>query len=70
MVYCAAFYCNANSSQNKVTGSWFKFPTELTLFKKAKVKPMKHTRALLASRKLVSTAIQTREGGSPGLSGC
>ena len=28
MVYCAAFYCNANSSENKVTCSWLKFPTE------------------------------------------
>ena len=42
MVYCAAFYCNANSSKNKVT--WFKFPTEPTLFKKAYVKPTKHSR--------------------------
>ena len=32
MVYCAAFYCNANSSQNKATRSWFKFPTEPALF--------------------------------------
>ena len=31
MVYCAAFYCNANSSKNQVTFSWFKFPTEPTL---------------------------------------
>ena len=53
MVYCAAFDCNANSSKNKVTCSWFKFPTELTLFKKANVKPTKHRQALLASRKLV-----------------
>ena len=34
MVYCAAFDCNANSSKNKVTCRWFKFPMELTLFKK------------------------------------
>ena len=34
MVYCAAFDCNANIGKNKVTCSWFKFPTEPTLFKK------------------------------------
>ena len=44
MVYCAAFDCNANSSNTKVTCSWFKFPTEPTLFKKANVKPTKHSR--------------------------
>ena len=32
MVYCVAFYCNENSSKNKATCSWFKFPTEPTLF--------------------------------------
>ena len=32
MVYCAVFHCNANSSKNKVTCSWLKFPTEQTLF--------------------------------------
>ena len=32
MVYCAAFYCNANSSENKVTCSWLKFPTEPIFF--------------------------------------
>ena len=31
MVYCAAFGYNANS-KNVVTCSWFKFPTEPTLF--------------------------------------
>ena len=36
MVYCVAFYCNANSSKNKVTCSWSKFPMEPTLFKKSK----------------------------------
>ena len=34
MAYCAAFDCNANSSKNKVTCSWFMFPMEPTLFKK------------------------------------
>ena len=43
MVYCAAFDCSANSSKNTVTCSWFKFPTEPTLFKKANVKPTKHS---------------------------
>ena len=43
MVYCAAFYCNGNSSKNKVTCSWFKFPIEPTLFKKANIKLTKHT---------------------------
>ena len=44
IVYCAAFYCNANSSKNKVTCSWIKFPTEPTLFKEANVTLMKHSR--------------------------
>ena len=44
IVYCAAFDCNANSSKNKVACSWFKFPTEPTLFKKENVKPTKHSR--------------------------
>ena len=44
LVYCAAFDCNANSSKNKVTCSWSKFPPEPTLFKKANVKPTKHSR--------------------------
>ena len=43
MVYCAAFYYNANSSKNIVTCSWSKFAAESTLFKKANVKPMKHS---------------------------
>ena len=68
MVYCAAFYCNANSSKKKVTCSWFKFPTEPTLSKKANVKPTKHS-GFACIEKLVLTAIRTREGGSPGLSG-
>ena len=33
MVYCAAFDFNANSSKNKLTCSWFKFPTGPTLSK-------------------------------------
>ena len=37
MDYCAAFDCNANSSKNKVTCSWSKFPVETTLFKKSKL---------------------------------
>ena len=61
MVYCAAFDCNVNSSKNKVTCSWFMFPTEPTLFKKENVKP-----ALLTSRKLVLTAIRTRKGAALG----
>ena len=39
-----AFDCNANFSKNKVRCSWFKFPTEPTLFKKANFKPTKHSR--------------------------
>ena len=35
MAYCAALYCNANSSNNKVT-CWFKFPTQPK-------KPTKHS---------------------------
>ena len=34
MVYCAAFYCNANSSKTKVTCSWSKFPMEPTFIRK------------------------------------
>ena len=60
MVYCAAFDCNANRSENKVTGSWFKFPTESNLFKK-KASSRRSTADLARSRKLVSTAIRTRE---------
>ena len=44
MVYCAAFGSNANSINNVVTCSWPNFPTEPTLFKKAKFKPTKHSR--------------------------
>ena len=33
MVYYAAVDCNANSNKNILTRSWFKFPTEPTLFK-------------------------------------
>ena len=55
MVYCAAFDCNANSSKNKVTCSWPKFPTEKTLFEK-KLQANEAQPALLASRKLVSTS--------------
>ena len=69
MMYCAAFDCNANSSKNKVPCSWFKFPTEPNLFIKRKRQADEAQPALLASRKLVSTAIRTREDGSPGLSG-
>ena len=28
MVYCAAFDCNANSSETRVTCRWLKFPTK------------------------------------------
>ena len=65
MVYCAAFDCNTNSSKNKVTCSWFKFPTEPTLFNKTNVAQP----ALLATRKLVSTAFRTREGAALGYPG-
>ena len=44
MVYCAAFDCNENSSKNKVTCSWFKFPTESTLSKITNFKPTMHSR--------------------------
>ena len=64
MVYCAAFYFKANSSKNKVTCSWFKFPTEPTLFKKANVNPTKHIRLYSLQENLCLTAIQTREGAA------
>ena len=38
MVYCAAFGCNANSSENIVACSSFKFPTQLTLLKECLTK--------------------------------
>ena len=38
MTYCALFDCNANSSKNKVTCSWFQFRTEPTLFLKSKLR--------------------------------
>ena len=28
MVYCAAFYCNTNNSENKIACSWLKFLME------------------------------------------
>ena len=62
MVYCAAFDCNVNSSKNKVPCSWFKFPTEPTLFKKRKRQADEAQSALLTLRKLVSTMIRTTEG--------
>ena len=65
MVYCVAFNCNANSSKNRVICSWFKFPMGRTLFLKNKLQA-----SFSHSRKLVPTAIRTREDGSPGLSCC
>ena len=50
--------------------SWFKFPTETTFKKKSKLQANETQPALLASIKLVSTVIRTREDGSPGLSWC
>ena len=44
MVYCAAFYCNANRGNSKVTRSWF------TLFKKSKRQADEAQPALLASK--------------------
>ena len=35
MVYCGAFYCNANSRVNKITCSWLKLPTEPTLSRRS-----------------------------------
>ena len=69
MVYCAAFDCNANSSKNKVTCSWFKFPTEPALSKKSKRQDDEVQSALLALRKRVSTVIRTREGAALGYPG-
>ena len=57
MVHCTAFDCNVNSGMNKVRCSWFKFPSEPTLFNKRKRQTDEAQLALLASRKLVSTAI-------------
>ena len=31
MVYCVEFDCNANSSKNRVTCSWYKLPIEQTV---------------------------------------
>ena len=58
MAYCATFDCNTNSSKNKVTSSWLKFPMKPTL--KSKHQADEAQPALLASRKLVLTAIRTR----------
>ena len=66
MIYCAAFDCNVNSSKNKATCSWFKFPTERTFFKKRKRQADEVQPSLLASRKRVLTAIRTREGAALG----
>ena len=70
MFYCATFDCNANISKNRVTCRWRKFPAELTLFKKSKLQADEAEPPLLALRTLVSTAIRTREDGSPGLPWC
>ena len=69
MVYCAAFDCNANRSKNIVTCSWLKFPTEPTLKNKHKLQADEAQPALFISRKLVSTAIRTREGAAQGYPG-
>ena len=52
MVYCAAFDCNANSSKNRVTCSWRKFPTEPTLLKKTSSR--RNTAGLARFEKTVS----------------
>ena len=70
MVYCATLDCIPNISKNRITCSWRKFPAELTLFKKCKLQVDEAEPPLLASRKLVSAAIRTREDGSPGLPWC
>ena len=51
MVYCAAFDCNANSSENIVACSWFN-PTYGAnfVFKKGKLQADEAQPALLASR--------------------
>ena len=67
MVYCVAFDCNANSSKNRVICSWYKFPVEPTLLKKANFKPKKHDQ-LCSLRENSFGLFQNREGGSPGLS--
>ena len=64
MVYCATFDCNSNISKNRVTCRWRKFPAELTLFKKCKLQTDEAEPSLLASRKLVSTAIRTGGNGN------
>ena len=46
MVYCAAFYCNANNSKNTITCSWSKFPIK----KKAKRQTEEAQPALSASK--------------------
>ena len=66
MVYCAAFDYNANSNKNRAKCSWFKFPTEPTLSKTSKLQTDEAQPALLAPKKTVSIAIQTREGAALG----
>ena len=68
MVYYVAFNRNANSSKNRVTCSWFKFPMETTLKKIANITLLKHSQLCSLGEKLVLTVIRTREDGSPGLS--
>ena len=68
MVYCAAFNGNANSSKNKVTCNWFKFPTETTLYKKVNVQSTKHSR-LCSLRENLFRLIRIREGAALGYPG-
>ena len=56
MVYCATFYCNANSSKTKVTCSWSEFPMEPTFCKRQADEAQPD---VFASRKLVSASIRT-----------
>ena len=52
MVYCAAFYCNANSSKNTVTYSLSSYRANF-IFIKSRLQADEAQPALLASRKLV-----------------
>ena len=70
MVYCAAFDCNANSSNNRSNESGLSSLQSQLCFNKSKLQADEAQSALLASRKVVSTAIRTREDGNPGLSWC
>ena len=68
IVYCAGFDCNANSSKNKVTCSWFKVPMEPALLKKRSSR--RSTAGFARSKKTCFNCYPDQRRCSPWLSWC